>query len=151
MLTEELNSLGATIQPPVLVPDEKDKIAQAICELVYEESIDLILTTGGTGLAPRDVTPEATRAVLTREIPGIAGMLRAEGAAQTRFAYVSRGIAGIRGKSLIVNLPGSERGANHSLRLLLPIIPHAIETIRGESSECGRKIGEKDHPHSHEH
>ncbi len=146
MLTGKLENLGAEISPVRIVPDEQDSIADAIRELADVDGIDLIITTGGTGLAPRDVTPEATRRVISREIPGFAEFMRSEGGRQTPFAYVSRGVAGIRGSSLIVNLPGSERGADHSLKILLPIIPHALETIRGEAHECGRKIGEKDDP-----
>lgn len=151
MLTGRLEAAGAEVKRPRIVPDEKDAIAQVLLELADEDSVDLIITTGGTGLAPRDVTPEATREVITREIPGLAEYMRAEGGRQTKFAYVSRGVAGIRGRSLIVNLPGSERGADHSLNLLLPIIPHALETIRGESHECGKRIGEEDDTRAHEH
>jgi molybdenum cofactor synthesis domain-containing protein len=144
MLTGELESLGARTEPPRIIPDEKDEITRVLRELVDEDGVDLIVTTGGTGLAPRDVTPEATREAIDREIPGLAEYMRAEGARQTPFSYISRGIAGIRGHSLIVNVPGSERGAAHSLRLLVPIIPHALETIRGEAHECGKRIGEDD-------
>ncbi len=151
MLTKELEQLGAGVRPPRIVPDEKERISALIRELADEDGIDLILTTGGTGLTPRDVTPEATREIITREIPGFAEYMRSEGARQTPFAYVSRGIVGIRGNSLIINLPGSERGADHSLKVLLPIIPHALETIKGETHECGKKIGEKDDLHVDEH
>jgi molybdenum cofactor synthesis domain-containing protein len=121
----------------VPVPDEKDKIAALLRQLVDKDHIDFILTTGGTGLAPRDVTPEATREVIEREIPGIPELMRAEGSRQTPRSYLSRAIAGIRGQSLIVNVPGSERGALSSLDALIPLLDHALETIKGEAHECG--------------
>lgn len=149
MLTRALQDLGADAGPPILVPDEKGAIVDILTKLVDEDGIDLIITTGGTGLGPRDLTPEATREVVAKEIPGLAEFMRHEGGMQTSRAYLSRGIAGIRGRSMIVNVPGSERGARQSLDALMPLIPHALETIRGETRECGKKIGEGDEFHTH--
>jgi molybdenum cofactor synthesis domain-containing protein len=148
MLTRELESLGAEIKSPVIIPDEKDILKKTLCRLADVDGIGLIITTGGTGLAPRDITPDATREVISREIPGMSELIRYEGGKQTIKAYLSRGISGIRGRSLIVNLPGSERGAMQSLNIILPLIPHALETIRGEAHECGKKLGEEDKIHT---
>lgn len=149
MLTKELKFRGAEINPPLIIPDDRDTLKEILIKLVDEEKIGLIITTGGTGLAPRDITPDATREVIDREVPGLAEVMRHEGGQHTLKAYLSRGIVGIRGESLIVNIPGSERGAMQSLEIILPLLPHALETIRGEASECGSKLGEKDHIHTH--
>jgi molybdopterin adenylyltransferase len=144
MLTRELENLGAVIKSPVIIPDEKEILKKTLVRLADEDEIGLIITTGGTGLAPRDITPDATREVISREVPGISELMRYEGGKQTIKAYLSRGVAGIRGRSLIVNIPGSERGAMQSLASILPLLPHALETIRGEAHECGKKVGEED-------
>ncbi len=149
MLTGVLRDHGAEANDPVIVPDQKEDIVAVLKKLVDDDGIDLVLTTGGTGLAPRDVTPEATGEVVEKEIPGLSEYLRHEGGTKTIRAYLSRGIVGIRGSSLIINVPGSERGAMQSLESLLPLLPHALETVRGESHECGKKLGEKDHLHTH--
>ena len=149
MLTSILRHHGATADDPIIVPDERDKIIAVLTKLADEDRIDFILTTGGTGLAPRDVTPDATREVLDKEIPGLAEAMRHEGGTKTIRAYLSRGIAGIRGRSLIVNVPGSERGAIQSIETLLPLLPHALETIKGETRECGKKVGDEDRHHTH--
>jgi len=149
MLTSVLKDLGAEIDAPVIVPDEKNELVKLLIKLIDEDGIDLVITTGGTGLAPRDVTPEATLEVITKEIPGLAEFMRHEGGMKTSKAYLSRGIVGIRGRSVIVNVPGSERGAMQSLEALLPLLPHALQTVRGESHECGSKLGEEDKIHTH--
>jgi molybdopterin adenylyltransferase len=97
---------------------------------------DLILTTGGTGVSPRDVTPDATRLVIDREIPGMAEAMRRQSAAVTPYAMISRALAGIRGRTLIINLPGSPKGARENLSVLIPALTHAIEKIKGDESEC---------------
>ena len=114
------------------MPDETARIAAALTAWADAEAADLILTTGGTGLTPRDVTPEATRAVLDKEAPGIAEALRM--AVYPRFprAALSRGTAGVRGRTLIVNLPGSPGGVRDGLDVLAPIVEHAVELVRGE-------------------
>jgi molybdenum cofactor synthesis domain-containing protein len=113
-----------------LVPDNTDAIATLLHELSHQEYA-LILTTGGTGLGPRDVTPEATRRVIDREVPGLAEAMRAGTAPFYRFAWLSRAVAGLRGKTLIVNLPGSEKGAVECLSAILSLLPHALEVIAG--------------------
>lgn len=115
----------------VLLADESPAIAAALCELADGGEADVILTTGGTGLTARDVTPEATRAVLDREAPGIAEAIRAGGAAHTPYAWLSRGVAGTRGNTLIVNLPGSEAGVRDALGVLDRILNHAVQLVRG--------------------
>ena len=114
-----------------VVADERPEIERVLRE--DSQSVSLIVTTGGTGFAHRDVTPEATRAVIEREAPGLAEAMRAAGRASTPFADLSRGIAGIVGSALVVNLPGSPRGAVESLEAILPVIPHALEHLAGNT------------------
>jgi molybdopterin adenylyltransferase len=113
-----------------LVPDSENAIVTLLHELCHQE-YELVLTAGGTGLGPRDVTPEATRRVIEREVPGLAEAMRAGCAPAYRFAWLGRGVAGLCGKTLIVNLPGSERGAVESLTAILPLLPHALEVVAG--------------------
>ena len=113
-----------------LVPDDEDAIAGKLLEFC-ERGAALIVTAGGTGFGPRDRTPEATRRVIAREAPGLAEAMRSEGAKKNRFAWLSRGVAGLRGKTLIVNLPGSQRGAEESLMAILPLLAHGIEIAAG--------------------
>lgn len=120
-----------------VVPDEKPLIAEAIGELA--EDALLILTTGGTGFAPRDVTPEATRTVLDREAPGIAEAIRADAVARTPHALLSRGIAGLRGKTLVVNLPGSPGGCRDGFAVLQPALRHALELAAGDTATRHRQ------------
>jgi molybdenum cofactor synthesis domain-containing protein len=115
----------------VLVPDEMDAIAATLSKIADADAADVILTTGGTGLTERDVTPEATRSVLERDVPGIAEALRAQGAAHTPYAWLSRALAGTRGETLIVNLPGSESGVRDGLAVLDQILAHAVQLVRG--------------------
>ncbi len=126
---------GFMLADRALVPDESSAIAAWLCRWADEDRADLVLTTGGTGLTPRDVTPEATRAALTREAPGIAEALRM--AAYPRFhrAALSRGVAGVRGRTLIVNLPGSPGGVQDGLAVLDDLVVHAVELVRGTRTE----------------
>jgi molybdopterin adenylyltransferase len=114
-----------------IVPDEQYVIASTLSMWADSGALDFIITTGGTGLAPRDVTPEATKSVIQREVPGIAEIMRMDGFEKTPTAVLSRGIAGVRGICLIINMPGNPKAVKEYLDLLLPIIPHAIETLHG--------------------
>ncbi len=115
-----------------LVSDDREAISRLLVELC-EQGNALVVTAGGTGLGPRDVTPEATRAVMDREAPGLAEAMRAGCAPGYRFAWLSRAVVGLRGGTLMVNLPGSERGAVESLQAILPLLPHALEVVSGGS------------------
>ena len=119
-----------------VVPDEERDIRHALIAWADEEQADLIVTTGGTGLSPRDVTPEATMAVVQRLIPGMAEAMRAASMLKTPHAMISRAVAGVRGKTLIINLPGSPKGAVENLEAVLPALKHAIAKIQGDPSEC---------------
>ena len=130
LLREEI---GAHIAWTRIVPDEKELIANVLKDFC-ERRVDLILTTGGTGIAKRDVTPEATRMVLDRELPGLAEAMRAASAIQMPHALLSRAVAGVRNETLIANLPGSARGATETLKAILPALPHAVKMLRGETA-----------------
>jgi molybdopterin adenylyltransferase len=134
-IAEMLKGLGEVKYYDIL-PDERDLIKQRLLE--YVNKVDLILTTGGTGLSPRDVTPEATIDVIEREIPGIAEAMRMEGLKKTNRSMLSRAVAGIRGQTLIINLPGSPAAVRENLEVIIDVIPHAIEKIKGEQGDCGR-------------
>ncbi|MCK4242840.1 MAG: molybdopterin adenylyltransferase [Dehalococcoidia bacterium] len=134
--------LGARLVKYDIVPDEREIISQKLIQWADEEDIDLIITTGGTGLSPRDVTPEATLAVLERMVPGLAETMRAESLKKTPMAMLSRGVAGIRRGSLIINLPGSPKAVQECLEVVLPALPHAMEVLKGEAVECGRELEE---------
>jgi len=131
-----LSSFPAQVEAYEIIPDEEEGIVQKLLEWVDGKKLDLILTTGGTGLSPRDVTPEATRRVLHKEIPGIAEAMRAEGRAFTPMAMLSRAVAGIRSRTLIVNLPGSPQAVRENLTVILPVLKHALEKIQGDPSDC---------------
>ncbi len=137
VIKEMFAALDARLVKYDIVPDEKEVISQRLIQWADEEGIEVIVTTGGTGLSPRDVTPEATLAVVGRIVPGLAEAMRAEGLKKTPMAMLSRGVAGIRGGSLIVNLPGSPKAVREGLEVILPILPHAMEVVKGEAVECG--------------
>jgi molybdenum cofactor synthesis domain-containing protein len=114
-----------------IIQDDKRKVKSRLLYYADKVGVDLIITSGGTGLGPRDVTPEATLAIIEKEAPGIVEFMRAQGVKRTERAVLSRAVAGVRGRSLIVNLPGSPRGAKESLESILGVIPHAIDMIKG--------------------
>ncbi len=131
LIEKMIKNLGKVVDYRI-VPDVRALISQVIIEMVDEAKIDLVLTTGGTGLSPRDVTPEATRDVIEKEVPGFGEIMRIEGFRSTPHAILSRGIAGARKKSLIVNLPGSPKAVKESLELIFPALLHALEMIEGK-------------------
>jgi molybdopterin adenylyltransferase len=133
VLRERVEALGWHMTAQEIVPDEIDRIASVLTRLADSGQVSLILTTGGTGIAARDVTPEAARTVIEREIPGLGEMMRAEGRKLTTFAALSRSMAGVRGRVLIVNLPGSPKGALESLDAIVQLIPHIIDLIEGRT------------------
>ena len=135
-IREIMEAAGAEVVRTRIVPDESELIRTALVEW-SGEGLDLILTTGGTGFGPRDRTPEATREVIEREAPGFGEAMRHAGMQKTPTAMLSRAVAGIRGATIIVNLPGSERSVRESLEAIKDVLPHAIEVLKGEAGDCG--------------
>jgi molybdenum cofactor synthesis domain-containing protein len=136
-IREMMEAAGGEIVRARIVPDEQAEIRAALVEW-SDEGLDLILTTGGTGFSPRDWTPEATKAVLDRETPGIAEAMRRAGMEKTPTAMLSRAAAGIRKRTLIINLPGSEKAVRESLEAILPALPHGVEVLKGAASDCAK-------------
>jgi molybdopterin adenylyltransferase len=132
-LRDRARSLGWTVSAMELTPDESEPISAILRRLADSGEVAVILTTGGTGVAPRDVTPEATRGVLEREIPGLGELMRAEGLKFTPTAVLSRGLAGVRGRTLIVNLPGSPKGALESFEAIAKLVPHIVDLLEGRT------------------
>lgn len=135
-IEENLKPLG-DVSEYLLVADEMKSLSDAMISMC-EKNLDAVFTTGGTGLSPRDVTPEATLAIIQRQVPGIAEAIRRESAAITPRAALSRGVSGIRGQTLIINLPGSPKAVKESLKIISPFLDHALETLTGRSGDCAR-------------
>lgn len=133
---ERLEQLGWRVSVIETIPDEAPEISRRLATLADGGQVAAIFTTGGTGLAPRDVTPEATRAVVEREIPGFGELMRSKGRASTPLASLSRSMAGTRGRVLVVNLPGSPRGAVESLDAIVELVPHVLELLRGQTEHA---------------
>ncbi|MFZ0593354.1 MAG: MogA/MoaB family molybdenum cofactor biosynthesis protein [Bryobacteraceae bacterium] len=132
-LCSRCEALGWSVLLRAVLPDDPESIAQQIINWADTGQVQLILTTGGTGIAPRDITPEATKRAIERELPGLAELMRAEGRKKTKFSILSRGVAGTRGKALIVNLPGSPKGAVESLDAIADVLPHAVDLAAGRT------------------
>jgi len=137
-IAEMLAGAAISIAKTTIIPDEVDQISQTIILFADVEKLDLILTTGGTGVSPRDLTPDATLKVLDKEIPGMAEAMRYASMKITPHGMISRAVAGIRGRSLIINLPGSPKAAVENLTVVLPALAHTIEKIQGDPRDCGR-------------
>ncbi|HLI25884.1 MAG TPA: molybdenum cofactor synthesis domain-containing protein, partial [Chloroflexota bacterium] len=129
---ENVSRFGGVVEHYEIIPDEQEIIAETLKVLADDGRYDVILTTGGTGLGPRDRTPQATKAVIDYDVPGLAELMRAESAKRARFAYLSRAVVGVRGETLIANLPGSPKGCAETVEILAPYIPHAVQLLRGE-------------------
>lgn len=138
VIEEIVKKINGEVKYYQIIPDEKDVIQEELIKAVDILHLDLILTTGGTGLAKRDVTPDATLEVIEKEVPGISEIIRSESFKKTNRAILSRGMAGIRKESLIINLPGSPKGVRESLEIILDALPHGIEILKGQVTECGK-------------
>lgn len=135
-LKKRLEKEGYTVKSISVVKDDRNALTDQMVSWIDDDKIDLVLTSGGTGLSPNDVTPEASMAVIEREIPGLAEAVRAAGRSKTPHADLSRGVAGVRRESLIINLPGSPKGAIEGLETVLPALPHALDKIKGDTRDC---------------
>ncbi|MCL7489523.1 MAG: MogA/MoaB family molybdenum cofactor biosynthesis protein [Desulfobulbaceae bacterium] len=137
MLCDLLQSLGYVLREYVILPDTHEEIVRCLRNWTEDKPVDLVLTTGGTGVAPTDVTPEATLEVVERLVPGIAEAMRQASLLKTPNAILSRGVAGIRGQTLIINLPGSEKAARENIEAVLPALPHGLYKLKGGAADCG--------------
>jgi len=137
VVVEILEKWGIHVSRREIVPDEANLLSELLVALC-DQAFDLIVTTGGTGVSPRDVTPEATLAVIDKEIPGMAEAMRAESLKVTSHAMISRAVCGLRGGALIINLPGSPKGARENLEVVMPAVPHTLEVAGGRVTECAQ-------------
>lgn len=135
LLSEMISGLGQVARYQVIA-DDVDKIVVVLTRWVDDLHLDMILTTGGTGLSPRDVTPQATAAVLDYQVPGMAEAMRAASMQKTTRSMLSRALVGVRQQSLIINLPGSPKAVKENIEVLLPVIPHALAKLKGDSADC---------------
>ncbi len=142
LVCEMLREAGYDVEKSILLPDEQKEIEKNLCKLCDEDRMDIIFTTGGTGFSPRDCTPEATLAVATKNAPGIAEAMRLASLKITPRAMLSRGASVIRGRTLIINLPGSPKAVRENLEAVLPSLQHGLEILTGQSGECGEQTGE---------
>ncbi len=138
LICEMVKEISGEVITHEVIPDEQKIIEERLKHFADNLRADVIITTGGTGVSPRDITPEATRNVLEKEIPGLAEVMRAEGCKKTIRAAISRGLVGIRGRTLIVNLPGSPKGVKEGMNVILSTIPHVVEKMQGDEGECAR-------------
>lgn len=136
-IREMVFGIGAEVAHYEVIPDEKEVICERLSAMADDLGLDVVLTNGGTGLAPRDVTPDATLAVIDKEVPGMAEAMRAEGLKKLPLAMISRAVAGVRGRTLIINLPGSPKGVRENLGVVLPALSHAVEKLGGSEEDCG--------------
>lgn len=134
-IREVVEAAGARVVEYSVIPDEQAEIAAALTKMADELDLDVVFTTGGTGLAPRDVTPQATLEVIDYQVPGLTEAMRAASLSKTPAAMLSRAVAGVRGRTLIVNLPGNPNGVRECLEVIMPAIPHAVSTLRAEVGE----------------
>jgi len=139
VIKTKIEKLGYKLIDYKVVPDDNGMIKDALTDFCDKKKVDLIFTTGGTGFSPRDLTPEATKEVVEKEVPGISEIIRSEGYKITPHSILSRGYSGIRGNTLIINLPGSPKAVEESLEVIIPILDHGIEVLRGEAYECATK------------
>jgi len=137
-IRDTLASIPAEVKCYEIIPDEKDLISDRLIHFADSLGLDLILTSGGTGVGVRDFTPEATLAVIDKQIPGMAEVMRMESLKKTPHAMISRAVVGVRGRSLIINLPGSPRAVRENLTAILPAIPHAVAKIKGDDEDCAQ-------------
>lgn len=137
LVREMIGAAGYDVQEMILLPDDREEIKKCLLRLCDEDKMDIVFTTGGTGFAPRDCTPEATLAVADRNAPGIAEAMRAASMKITPRAMLSRGVSVIRGQTLIINLPGSPKAVRENLEAVLPSLQHGLEILTGQSGECG--------------